>query len=386
MDKRLLEIRKGITGNNSSLGVVSAISKYFDVEPKYDVDEETYNYLVERQPRNVVLMILDGLGSYNLDLALKEGDFLYDFKVKDLKTVFPPTTVAATGMLHTAKLPADTNNLGWYSYSEKDQSKILTFGRCLPDRTPANLTDKEREELALDLLTERISKVENCVGHEVSSFGDIHIDTFEEECKKIAELCTNNLDKKQYLYCYWNEPDKLMHALGVDNKFIYENIRHLQKMIVDNLLEVHNTVLLILADHGHINNEPILITDFKDVSDLVDLKKSAIDQRCISFFVKNSEDKKLFFERFNHYFSKEFMLITKNEAMESQIFGEIKKGSIAERSLGDFVAISLTNKTLALSESDLEFKGIHSGFTKEEFHVPLILFSSIEWNFIVDRL
>ncbi len=55
------------------LGTISSILKYYNVETKHKTSEKIDAILNEREYRNVIFLVLDGLGEHILNDISKEG-------------------------------------------------------------------------------------------------------------------------------------------------------------------------------------------------------------------------------------------------------------------------------------------------------------------------
>ena len=69
---------------------------------------------------------------------------------------------------------------------------------------------------------------------------------------------------------------------------------------------------------------------------------------------------------------KYFDLYDKEDIIESKLFGDGEENEIFRESLGDFLAIAKTNKTLIDDGSEV-LKSQHAGYSDDEIYVPLIL-------------
>lgn len=58
--------------------------------------------------------------------------------------------------------------------------------------------------------------------------------------------------------------------------------------------------------------------------------------------------------------------------IESKLFGDGEENEIIRDSLGDYLAIAKTNKTLIYRGFE-ELKSQHAGYTDDEIYVPLIV-------------
>ena len=101
----------------------------------------------------------------------------------------------------------------------------------------------------------------------------------------------------------------------------------------------------------------------------------SIETRFVTFFVKENM-KEIFKENFENIFNKDFLLFTKEEFSKSNLLGRGKKHYKIDEYLGDFIAISISNKAIRYTIDGNKFKKLiadHAGMTKEEMEVPVII-------------
>ncbi|MFR1836576.1 MAG: phosphodiesterase, partial [Turicibacter sanguinis] len=104
----------------------------------------------------------------------------------------------------------------------------------------------------------------------------------------------------------------------------------------------------------------------------------SIEKRAVSFFIK-PEMKQAFEERFNRLFGEEFILLSKQEVLNQQLFGQGLSHRKTTDFLGDYLACATGKKVLgylAMTTKRFDFGATHAGLTKEEMMVPLIIIES----------
>ena len=161
-----------------------------------------------------------------------------------------------------------------------------------------------------------------------------------------------------------------MHEIGCDNEKIKDIIVDLNNRIERLSSRVKDTVIFVVADHGHYNVKNLFIKDYPDVEECL-LRDTSMEPRAVNFFIK-PEKKKLFVELFDKYFGKDFDLYSMDEVIDSKLFGDGLENDIYRDSLGDYLAIAKTDKTL-ISKGNHVFKSHHAGYTDDEILVPLIV-------------
>ena len=352
-----------------------SIRKYFDLEYKHNTLDYIDKILDEYKPKNVVTILCDGMGSNILDKMLDKDAFLIKNRLKAITTVFPATTVAATTSITTGLNPCETGMLGWNMYYKDIDKTITVFKNCLKE----DPDDKELEEaiaynkkhMITKTISEEINEKTKYKGYKLFPFGENAYETIDEMYERIERLC--NEDSKKYIYAYDIEPDHTMHEIGCDKKEVKELIEDRNKRIEELSKKLKDTIILVIADHGHYNVENIFIKDYLDIEDCL-LRNTSLESRAVNFFIK--EDKKEEFKKlFNKYFSNEFDLYEMNDVIESKLFGDGKENEIFRDALGDYLAIAKANKAILYIGNE-PLASQHAGYTDDEILVPLIIINT----------
>ena len=358
--------------NECLTNLACSIRKYFNLEYKHNTLEYVDKLLESKKPKNVVTILYDGLGANILKRALDEDDFLRKNMYKEITTVFPATTVAATTSMVTGLNPIETGMIGWNTYY-KDINKIITTflnfektdKECKVLEEAINVRKKYMKEKTI---VNDINEKGEYASYGLYPFGENPYSDTLDMYSKIEEYCKK--DGKKYIYAYDEEPDHSMHMFGPDNKTVKDLIRYRNIMTEKLSNELEDTIIFVIADHGHVKVENIFLKDYPDLVDCFRLGTST-EVRATSFFIK--DDKKLEFEKlFNKYFSEDFDLYTKKDVLDSGLFGDGEKNELIDSELGDYIAIAKTNKAL-IYEGDEVLYSHHAGYTDDEIYVPFII-------------
>ena len=95
----------------------------------------------------------------------------------------------------------------------------------------------------------------------------------------------------------------------------------------------------------------------------------AIESRLCSFRVK--EDRKEDFVRlFDEYFGNDFVLKTKEEVINDNLFGLGTEHERFRESLGDYLALAISDKYFRYCKDSKEFISVHAGLTEDELNIP----------------
>ena len=330
--------------------------------------------LLGDNPKNVVVILFDGMGSRIIDAVLNKDDFFASNKVKEISSVFPATTVAATTSVITGYNPVETGMLGWNIYCKDIDKTITAYLKCeKKDKTETPLPEAENylsKYMITKPITAEINEKGEAEGYQLMPFGSNQYNGLDDMLYRIKKICNQNDNKRKYIYAYDDEPDATMHVNGCFSKEAQELIKTRSKKVEELCKELKDTVVIVVADHGHTDIDNIVLDNYPDIMECL-LRETSIEPRAVNFFIK--EDKKEQFERlFNEYFGDWFRLYKKEDIIKSKLFGDGEENVKFRDALGDYLAIAYSNKTL-IEKDGHRFKSHHAGYTDQEIYVPLIL-------------
>ena len=358
--------------NECLTNLACSIRKYFGLEYKHNTLRYIDELLESKKPKNVVTILCDGMGSKIIERVLDEKAFLISNKLKDITTVFPATTVAATTSMMTGLNPVESGMLGWDMYFKDIDKTITTFLNSekgdFEYKPLQEAIDFKEKHMKTKSIMDEINEQTQYKGYTLFPFGDNAYKDLDDLFNIIVEKC--NEDGKKYIYAYSTEPDSTMHELGTDCIEAKEIILDLNKRIESLSKKLENAIIFVVADHGHKNVINIDLNEYPDVVDCL-LRNTSIEPRAVNFFIKSK--KKEEFERlFKKYFSNDFDLYDKEDVINSKLFGDGEENEIFRDSLGDYLAIAKTDKTILYIGSEV-LKSQHAGYTEDEIYVPLIV-------------
>ena len=358
--------------NECLTNLACSIRKYFNLGYQHNTLSYIDKILEEEKPKNVVTILCDGMGANILDRTLNYGDFLLEHKVKNIYTVFPATTVAATLSMMTGLNPVETGMMAWDMYYKDIDKVITTFigsEKSDPNHRPLKeALEYRNKHMITKTMMEEINEKGEFKGYIISPFASNPYQNIDEMFAMIREKCHE--PGKKYVYAYTPEPDSTMHALGCDSEEAKSIIRDYNYRIEKLANELEDTIIFVVADHGHINIENIMLDDYPDI--IACLKRNtSFEPRATNFFIKD-DMKEEFVHLFNKYFSNDFDLYDMEDVINSKLFGDGKENEIYRDTLGDYLAIAKTNKAFVYGGSMI-LASQHAGYTDDEIFVPLIL-------------
>ena len=360
--------------NECITNLACSIRKYFELDYKHNTIDYIDKILEERKPKNVVTILFDGMSSNIIDNILPPDSFMIKNRLKKITTVFPATTVAATTSIRTGLNPVESGMLGWYMYFKDIDKTIEVYPECEKGdetKTPLPEVKKVKEKyMKTKTIVDDINEANKYKAYELMPFEFAkyrHFD-LDDMLDKIEELC--NQDGKKYIYAYDTEPDTVMHRFGTYSSEVKDLIRYRNIMVEKLCNKMEDTVVFIVADHGHIPIENIQLEEYKDIVECLE-RDTSIETRAVNFFIKDGMKEK-FIQAFNQNFKDDFDLYTRQDVIDSKLFGEGEENKVFRSALGDFLAIAKTNKAIYDNKKG-EHLSNHAGYTDDEIYVPLIV-------------
>ena len=376
------QFKPKIDYDNSLTSLACSIEKYFEINPLHKTMPYIDQLFEEKKPENVILILVDGLGSKIMEKVLDKNDFLMKNMKKEFYSVFPPTTASCLNTIKNGLNPSEHGWLGWSAYVPPIDKIINLYqdrekGHGEINKDFVKIKDKYyfNKKTITQLINDdgKYSAYElNCYPYNV----DRDIDTF---FKRILKTLNNK--GKKYIFTYYPEPDDLLHGLSVKSKKTIDEIKKINAKAEEYsklILEHEKTMLIIVADHGHSIADQKSIQDSKIINYLRD-KRVFIENRSPGFLLKPRREKR-FKKDFNKDFGKDFFLLSKKEVLDYNIFGEYSnetKHELFENSFGEFLAIAKDSSKVALtSKNDLRAASYHGGYSDDEIFIPLIVLSN----------
>ncbi len=352
---------------NCTANLACSILNYFGIVPPNKTLKLADSALNKKRYKNIVVLVLDGLGISSLNYHLKGEGFFFNHLSGQYSSTFPPTTVASTTALQTGLYPVQSGWLGWMSYfAQIDKNVVYFTNREYMSDEPCEV-NVAKEFVPYESVQQKVKKA-GFKGYSVMRYtDDVKCETFDEILDNIVRLCKE--DERKYIYAYWGEPDHTMHLEGVLGTNITDIILELEKKCKEAFLELNDTLIFITADHGHIDVNNKFLPDYPSIWECLE-RLPTLEARAVNFFVKPEKEEQ-FLREFEKHFGEHFILFTRQEVIDKKLFGEGTAHRLFDSMLGNFVAAGITDWSFTYKPE--EFKGNHAGLTKEEMEIPLIV-------------
>lgn len=356
--------------DRSILSIASSVLKHFGVKDCQHKTLPEFDRLLEKDYKNIIVMLFDGLGVSALNEHLNENDFLRKHLVCPISSVFPSTTVAATTSVTSGYSPAECGWLGWDLYFEEIGENVAVFRNALQKNgEPAADYNVAWRYIPYKDIFKRIEEMNGKgTAYCVSPFSKYHSKSVPDICKTVKRISRKR--KKKYIYSYWHQPDKAMHGYGVTSQEVHEQILHINREVEKLCGKLENSLVIITADHGQIDCVNAYLEDYPVLMDMLKIPPS-VEQRALSLFIKDGNTE-AFKEEFNKVFGGSFKLMTKEEVFAENLLGYGTAHKKTKDFVGDYLAVATSNVMLYNKRSNFEPIGGHAGLTEEEMTVPFI--------------
>lgn len=326
--------------------------------------------------KKIAVFLFDGLSEYNLGIYPRLTKFMVSHKLATIHSVNPATTVACTTAFLSGKFPIEDGWFGWSLYFDEYGFPIDVFtnersGTDEKVEGPNVMKTLHPYESIASILEGRGVKSLNMFRYPVEDAQGPK--TFGEMWRMSDRFFAEG---GQFLYGYWNQPDKSLHEYGVRNWHVRHQIAEIVRFVKKFVRKHPDVEVFTFADHGLIDVQYRDMAAFPELTACLS-RPLTFEGRTCNMFVK--EDKKKDFPAlFEKRFGENFVLLTRQEVLEKGYFGEGEAPEFALKFLGDFLAVA-TGKDLLVNSGDHPVScvhiGHHAGATKEEREVLLACYN-----------
>ena len=342
-----------------------------------------------KNKKHILLILVDGMGSNLID-SLSSNMILKMNRVADILTVCPTTTGCVLTSVATAEYPAIHGMIGWYNYNRDRNIDYYTL--LFKDRNNGkNLKELGINEEDIYVCESVMNKLkrktmglfpQKIVNSNFSKFvlnkNRKDYNSIEEAFKKATDNIRENIDIETFTYLYLPYVDSESHYNGVYSKEVMKVINEIEKEL--NKLKsqgIRDLEIVIISDHGQIEVTcQDIIMDFKKYNQYF-YALPGIDFGMATYYVKNNK-KEQFLEEFKKDYKDRMYIFETDEFVKNNIFGSNKISQYMKSNLGEYISFCKKGAYFVNTVTDAEkyigkIKGSHSGFSKEELTIPLIV-------------
>jgi hypothetical protein len=336
-----------------------------------------------REARNIVFLIVDGLGDNYLQ-ANGAGGPLARHRRAPIRSVFPSTTASAITTSYTGTTPLEHGLTGWFTYF----SEAACVGAPLPFL-------RRGEKGALGVAPTRLfvepplfdALAARCIVvtwraiidspynvHHCGSAERLAYDDLEGLLAQTAAAVRSGPERK-FVYAYWPEFDALSHRHGVGSAEVRAHFSLLDQAFGDLLARLAgtDTIVIVTADHGFVDCPPEDALELPaELSAL--LRFPLCGERRVAFC--HVRDPGIFLEKAKNFFANRADVRTSRDLQDEGWFGGGRAHPHFAERIGD-VAIVMkgrgTVKDWVPGEPRHLHIGNHGGRSDDEMYIPLVV-------------
>jgi hypothetical protein len=360
----------------------------------------------------VVLVVADGLGHLQLCREIEAGNapnlgaLVARAQTNDpcvsytpISSVFPTTTVAALGSVNSGVAPARHGLLGYTLYlPEFDMvAEMIRWG---PINRRVSFSDPEFGKVpeaffGAETMYARLhaAGVERTFAVNPGGFsGTALTRMLHQHATYAGYVATSSMPsivsrivhaslEATYVYTYWPTVDTIAHVIGPltpEHSGEVAGYDFQFGRLLETLRDRDDTLVLLVADHGHVDTEPNEAISFAGHPELLEMLKviPAGERRAVYLYPKpGAAHEVLAYARERLRDVAPAML--RDDAVELGLFGPGELGERAAGRIGEVLLFPRGRLQLAPPVEYAEapqrvFRGLHGGLTADEALVPLL--------------
>ena len=337
--------------------------------------------------RNIVLLVVDGLGHDNVIEHCRDGALGRHLKDR-ITSVFPTTTATAITTFLTGTAPQQHGITGWFTYFRE----LGTVLAPLPYRprhggsAPAiaartlfghasvfdHLEARSHVVAPLRIVHSEYNTAHNGSArlHGFASLGEM-FDT-------VARI-VRAPDDRHYVYAYWPELDRLAHEHGIASPEAAKHLAEIDAAFAAFLDRIGgtSTTVIVTADHGFIDARPDQTIELDAHPELARMLLLPLcgERRAAYCYVRAAE-RAQFADYVSAHLEEHARLEDSARLVESGYFGLGSPHPRLHERIGDYTLIMKGNaliKDWLPGEARYVHVGVHGGTSAREMYVPLIV-------------
>lgn len=372
--------------DNCCVNIMNSVARHFGLETSHKT-LPILDYELTKDYKNVVVILLDGLGQNTLEERLPKNCFLRQNLKQILSAVYPSSTVPATVSFKTGLSPLEH---GWWShflfFKGIGQTINVYTNNEQNSRKKVNLADVAHRVMPYTNILDRAVEQDTtlhaytlCPAEARDNFGVFQVtyNNFVEMSEYISTL--TSLEGRRLIYAYHNHPDDTMHHAGVRSDEVDKILIDLNYQLEHLCTSCPDTLFIISSDHGQTElHETRDLTNYPEILDCLIMLPNGCT-RCANFYVKKGLERK-FQKLIKRNFEDKFILFSREQVYKSNLLGTGTAHPELDNLLGDFILCATSDCNIVCSNLyghiGIQPLGIHGGLTLDEMRVPLILYGN----------
>ncbi len=334
------------------------------------------------QSNHVVVVLLDGLGHWQLDARRGHAPFLRSIESGIVSAGYPTTTAASLAMFGTGEPSGRTGMTGYTARNPRtgELANLISWDGAYPAdqwQVRPSLLEEASNSGKLVTTLGRRKFAGSGLTHAVLRGGQF---VGAERLADRIDVAIGVAHDPGVSYCYWGEIDAAGHQYGwQSNEWVAaleDADRELQRL-ARGLPK--GAVMVVTADHGMVDVDLGHRWDIAAHAQLhADVDLVAGEPRALHLHLDPGVVAEPVASRWQEFLGEHAVVLTRDEARQERLFGELLPE--VEDRVGDVVVAMSGRATVVDSRiqtvSSMGLIGVHGSLTPEELLVPLLLAGS----------
>ncbi len=358
----------------------------------FDAGEQPYPPLRTLPPesltnRNIVLLVIDGLGHDNLIAHCRDGALVRCLQAR-ITSVFPATTATAVTTFLTGTAPQQHGVTGWFTYFREVDAVLAVLPYQPRHGSPV---PKVRARVLLDHVPvfDRLKAQSHVVAPNrilYSEFNAAHNGKAEphgfaslaQMFETIAHIVRLQRERN-YVYAYWPELDRLAHEHGIASREALAHLADLDRAFGKLLAQISgtSTTVIVTADHGFIDartDQSIELATHPQLARTLSLPLCG--ERRAAYCYVHASERARFVDYVAAHLDEYAELKDSKYLIEAGYFGVGPPHPRLQERIGDYTLLMKDRaviKDWLPGEPRYTQIGVHGGMCPQEMNVPLIV-------------
>ena len=346
--------------------------------------DEAHRKLGLPEVESAVVVLIDGLGYWNLAMRLGHAPYLRSLmnepaNQRPISTCAPSTTVAAMSTFGTGTCPGLTGMTGYTQRNPEtgELAQMIQFRQAIAPR------DLQRQPTVFELLRERGVRVTS------SGLPKFAASPLTEAALRGTDYISNVAPRDRVLaaadaarapgltYLYIRDADKIGHTYGWDSdKWIGTFERIDAQLALLRRSVPKGTLIVITADHGMVSSDPQRRIDIAVTPQLArGVAMVGGEPRSVMLYAQEGEDPEDIADRWREFLGDGAQVRTRAQALAEGLFGPVEPR--VEPMIGDVLVSAVGSLTMVDSRMQttqaMQLPSVHGAHTMLEMDIPCLI-------------
>jgi predicted AlkP superfamily pyrophosphatase or phosphodiesterase len=356
--------------NNSFLGVLSSIRRYYKASSLYQ-SNDLLDEVLSRRYKNVVLIVLEGISDSILRANLPTDTFLRAMRRRTMTSVFPCGKLPCLHSLLSATAPNEHGVIGSKMFF-KEYGAVYTAAD-VGISSPVN--EIARYEDIFKGIAETINPPKVTVLSDINLPVDTEITAFERVtdfsviAKKIRAVSKSDGDT--FTGVYFNETAEIIRKFGTVSDELYDLLMKIDGELTKMQEDLRETVFVVMPTHGFTDlRNRVSAASVPGLADTLIIYPTLLN-RTANFFIKPDRIEE-FFGIYEELLRGDFTLYSRAQVKSQNLFGLYKTHKRIDDFLGDCLMVSISGCEVSDGGKEPD-RAVCGGITEDEMILPLII-------------